>query len=566
MSMAHPIFWWFIFIGLVAISRLWGEPSGDIALGTLIGGAGIFLYLYLYLYLYLHLFLHQPNARAGEPAEISCAAAVSASFTAGIASLFTYVQAARGGRGIALHGGQGNPNWLGLLLALSIPLTLEFALAQKKQAKRRWFWPLLFLTLFQIPALLLSHSRVAWIALGAGLLTALLLTLFAPPKNPFRRRAGFFLGGIAILFFCIAISSYLQKAPEEQPQARTAEEERGDVPIQQAWQGRLWIWRAGLDAAWESPWIGRGIGAFPRAYLEAQGLRLQKLPPREASRRYTNAVTAHSDWIESAATAGLPALLALAAALGLAFYQYAKLKHRPLAAGAVVCAALCMAGDSPLHQPAFVLPFSLLLSGAPLPSTQKSFRISNKIVLIVFALSALLCGRALQHYLCVRALTAAKAAALPSLQRGLLQKAVRLDPRDGEAALLLGELELNQGHPGAAVVLLSNSFKWLANPGTLIALGRAHAENGSGDRAARAYQQALEFNPASFHAHIGLALALSASGKWREAQSHLDSARTIFPGHPRLQEATEQVRRRRIDEESLEPQNAGPEALPPDAK
>src|SRR5262245_53200903 len=96
--------------------------------------------------------------------EAAAIARTAASVLGGGAALWALVQAVAGARGLATHGGQGNPNWLGLLLAATLPLSLSALFGAERGSRRRQVLALLVLA--QIPALLLARSRTAWIALA----------------------------------------------------------------------------------------------------------------------------------------------------------------------------------------------------------------------------------------------------------------------------------------------------------------------------------------------------------------------------------------------------------------
>ncbi len=538
----HPILWWCIFIGWMSISRLWGSPGGDLWLGTLFSGLCIALCVRFY----------QPKEAPPDNLPALCAIPIAC-----ISSLFVLIQALRGARGIELHGGQGNPNWLGLVLALTLPLCLEFAFYLRKSGRLRLFALMLTVCALQLPALWLSHSRVAWIALSIAFFSAFVLWLFRPGFLKKRLPAALAISIASICIFTLLYFNFKQPpAPAEPPAPRedTEAQVASDVPIQQAWQGRLWIWRISLLAAKDAFPFGHGLGDFSHAYLGAQGPELKLLPLRTASRRFENAQTAHSDWIESLASGGLPALMCLGASAALLFLAYAR-AQRPLAAAAVLCAALCAAGDSPLHQPAFSVLFGVLLGCAPSlePARSTHIRFPKLFFGIAFLLSVYLSARAFRHYIATRLCTKAEQLALPALSQPLIGKAASLDTQHGQAALLLGLWELDHGDPARAVSELQRSASLLANPGTPIALGNAFMALHQPERAITAYSQSLAWNPASFRAHLNLALALMDTRNYSEAEHHLSAARALFPGHPKLAQAAEYLRKARIDDRTQSP-------------
>src|SRR6185436_6564971 len=127
---------------LAALSLTWGDGHGWRDLATL-GAAALVLL-----------------AAALRPrAEAAAMARATASVLGGGAALWTLLEAMTGARGLALHGGQGNPNWLGLVLAVTLPLSLSALLREGRESRTGRVLALLVLP--QIPALVLAQSRTA---------------------------------------------------------------------------------------------------------------------------------------------------------------------------------------------------------------------------------------------------------------------------------------------------------------------------------------------------------------------------------------------------------------------
>src|SRR6185295_11378231 len=299
----------------------WGAGGGWRDLATL-GGAG--------------LFLAAASLRPRE--EAASIARTAASVLGGGAALWALAEAVTGARGLAVHGGQGNPNWLGLLLATTLPLSLS-ALLRAERGSRGARAVLALLAVPQIPALLLAQSRTAWIALAVAAAATL-----ADRRAPLKRSVGvaFVVSGavaIALVFLLHAGAAH-------------------------SFDGRIWIWRlAARTAAGALPW-GAGLGAFPRLFLDQQGPALAALPTGEAARRFVYATTAHNDWLEITTETGLPGLALLAVAIGAGIVACRRAGARAEAATLIAFAISALA-DSPLRQPAVLLPVALTLASAP---------------------------------------------------------------------------------------------------------------------------------------------------------------------------------------------------------
>jgi tetratricopeptide (TPR) repeat protein len=539
---------WLAFVAWSGASLAWGSPSGISALGTLAGGSGLLL---------------ASRALGFSAWEGRRAAGLTAAGVGGISALFAIAQALGGARGLGIHGGHGNPNWLGLLLAFTLPLSIDLAASLRRESTRAWGFAAAIASV-QVPALILARSRVAWAASLAGLAVWLILS------GALRRNRAIVAGAIAI-----AIGTGSAAARSAPPNATSAEDLAAgaeDTPIAEAWEGRVWIWRASADAALARLPIGAGLGDFAGAYLDAQGKRLANFPPKIASRRFLNATTAHSDWIEVAVSSGLPAPLLLAAAV-IAALGIAIRERRSAEAAALVAFAVCAAGDSPLAQPGFVIPFALLLGASssdsrpnpssnptriqtPIQKARRPIRLPypRAITAIALGCAALLLAAAAATWLGSRKLTRAREGLLPEERLAALASAAKLDPRSGEAALALALAHLEIGDPVRALRELERSRALLANIGTDIAIGNAHLlAGGSRQLAAAAYRRALARHPGSFRARVNLAEALIATGARGEAEEHLAAARSIYPGHPKLALVAERLRKAIIDAETGEP-------------
>lgn len=545
---------WFAFVVWSGVSLAWGSPGGMGALGVWAGASGLLLASRL---------LGISDARR--------AAGLTAAGVGGISALFAIIQAVFGARGLGIHGGHGNPNWLGLILALTLPLSIDLAASFRRESARAWGF-FAMLAAVQVPALILARSRVAWAATLAG------FVIWVFVSGALGKKRAIAAGGAAIAI-AIAVATGLAVAPPSfSAQNANIENDSvvndSDTPVAEAWEGRVWIWRASADAAVRELPFGAGLGDFADAYLDAQGERLADFSPKIASRRFLNATTAHSDWIEVAVNSGLPALFFLAgafvAALGSAIRG-----RRSADAAALFAFAVCAAGDSPLAQPGFVMPFALLLGASsieldvnPVGSSRNepvqknlgrraiSIAYPRAAGLIGLGCAALLLSVAASTWLGARKLTQAREGLLPEERIKTIAAAAKIDPRNGETALALGLAYLEIGDATSALSELQRSRALLANIGTDIAIGNAHLLAGKPDaseRAAAAYRRALARHPGSFRAHVNLAEALIEMGARGEAEEHLAAARSIYPGHPKLALVTERLRKATIDAESGEP-------------
>ena len=501
--------WWCAggFVGWSAITLLWGVPSGlrDVETWT----CGIAL----------------AAASASLGREGAIVAARWAGVLLGAASAGHAVIAfALGVRGFGLHGGQGNPNWLGLLLAPCLFVTADAALALRS-ARPRLALACGAAALLELAALGLSHSRVAWCAAAVGLAVFLVT----------RRSA-----------VAMALAALVMLAPMRAAHAEPSD--ITDAPATDSLRGRAWIWEVSGDAALRSLPFGGGLGRFGHQFLDAQGERLGALPEAEAARHFVNATTAHDEPLQVLAESGVAgfALLLAAFALGVAALLRRDSGFRAGGA-ALVAVAVCALGDSPLRQPAVV--FMVALIFATIAPSRPAPRLARYLGVALAALSAMLLVPATRTWLATRERTAALTGDA-ELRLARLEKSARLDPDSGESALSLGLARLDAGDTRGAFRELVRARGLLADVGIDVALGNVGMAEGRPADAERAYRRALGLDRGSFRAHANLAAALGAEGAFDEADTEADAARRLLPGHPLLAEITERLHRGRAEREA----------------
>ncbi|MEZ4442759.1 MAG: tetratricopeptide repeat protein [Polyangiaceae bacterium] len=397
-----------------------------------------------------------------------------------------------GARGIAVHGGLGNPNWLGISLMVGLPLV----------TRRRVGWVVWGLGLC---ALALSASRSAWLGAVVG------FPLLLPRRL---RLPAWILGGVG----AVAVIGWSQDG---------------------ALEGRWWIWRHALAAWREAPLLGHGAGSFAPAWLAAQGRSLAALPLDEASHRFLFPRTAHEDWLELAVSGGAVALaLGMAAGLGALASSWRRFRA---GSASLLGLGVAMLGDAALHQPMAVLFASVILaSGTPL---RRGRAVAPLRLALVTAGALALPGLGLGWLAERRARAAAERP--PDERVALLEAAHRLAPERAAITFELGLAELSLGDAEAALTYFDAApvpdvGRDVARGNALVALDRLEA-------AVASYRAALATHPASFAAHLNLAEALRRLGKLDEASHSLAQAAELQPHHPKLAPIRESLRRARIE-------------------
>lgn len=504
---------WLGFVVVSGVSVVWGNPTGlDDTMGW-VAATGVAL------------------AAGALPHRVARAAALSAGWWVGSVSAVAVIAQWMGGtRGIALHGGHGNGNWLGLALAVTLPLSVGFAKAAHDRRAPWWAAAVVGVGL-QLPALVLASSRVAWVACAASVAVAAWLAL--PATTTWRRIAG-------ALMIVLVLSTTAWAALRFEP--RNEEQAGGNASTSIA--GRMWIWNASLEAGKTALPLGTGLGEFAHAYLDAQGTALARLPVTEASRRFQNATTAHQEWVQAFVETGPLGLSLLALALGFAMHDAIR-RRDAIMTGTWVALIVSCFGDSPLRQPAVVLLMGLCLAA----QRRRWWKRPTPALGAAFITSSLLLAVGVAAWLACRWETAARDA-MPGEQEAWLERAVQLDGRSGQAALSLGLLRLETGDPRGALTMLATSRDRLANVGTDVAIGNAWMSLGEPAKAERSYERALRRHPGFFRAHANQVEALRVQDKLEQAAQHLAVARRLYPGHPKLAEMEEALRRARQDREA----------------
>ncbi|MBM4359964.1 MAG: tetratricopeptide repeat protein, partial [Deltaproteobacteria bacterium] len=285
---------------------------------------------------------------------------------------------------------------------------------------------------------------------------------------------------------------------------------------------------------------------FPFAFLETQAGLLRGLSSERAAARFVHAVTPHGDWLGLLATGGPLALALALATLALAHRRSVRPEHR----AALLVVGLAALGDDALA----LVPVSTLL-GLLLPPGAGPRRAARRgrllASLILVGAAALLLPALVRRHASQRLLRLAEAAtAEPGAHRELIDRARRIDPEDGEAALASGLAWLTAREPERAIPELEFASGRLANVGTSTALGNAHLELGHVGAAIAAYQEATRLDPGSFRAHANLVEARRRAGDLAGAERALVSARQLQPHHPKLERMAEALRRDRMELES----------------
>ncbi len=513
-----------LFVLVSCVSLAWGRAPGALDLATWLGGAGFAVFA----------------ARAQRVSAVAMAR-LAGLWLGATVSVVAIVSAVAGARGFLLHAGQGNPNWLGLLLAATLPLALDTCIlhVQRGHARTRRFAMSLAFTAPQAVALYLAHSRVAWGAAAVSILFVLAARVRA-------RRRALLTGAAVAVIAALALRGGVAGAVERDAMTN-------DVPASQSLHGRVWIWKSSAVAAKDALPFGVGLGGFGHAFHDAQGRELSRMTPSAAARTYENATTAHQEYLQIAAESGLLAVLAFACALGFGAIAHARRGFHG-GAGALLACAITSLGDSPFRQPAVVIVCALSLgacralhrarrkSAGPRLGTLRTALVLGLLVASGWALLG-----SVRSWLSTRMYLASFSLA-PDARARMLDRSARLSPRSGEPRFEKGLLLLQAGEPAAALEALDAAEERIADPGILAAKGEAYLALGDTVACERAYRSALTWNPGSLRARVGLAEALRQEGRLDDAEAEATLAKKLSPGAAQVRELIDSIREARSDE------------------
>jgi putative inorganic carbon (HCO3(-)) transporter len=224
-----------------------------------------------------------------------------------------------------VYGTLGNPNFVGVLMASSVPLALATISRASSVFGRR------------LAALALAIQAAALVATGSrgavlGLATA--VAVYAVLRWSRRVRIG--LGAVAIFAIVAVVVSPAR-------------------PIDTTAAGRLYLWRVVSPHAWDAPVAGLGPGAVERHFPG-----WQRGAAREGvrDRRFAGLTDhVHNDYLEALVERGVPGLVTLVAPL-IALLVLVIRVPRPVTpelagtTAAVAAGAACALVDFPLARPA----------------------------------------------------------------------------------------------------------------------------------------------------------------------------------------------------------------------
>ncbi|MDP4143031.1 MAG: O-antigen ligase family protein [Bacillota bacterium] len=211
---------------------------------------------------------------------------------------------------IDVYGTIGNRNSFGSYLVLILPIFIfAFLFSSKKVAKLTF----LVISCMLYYCLLATFTRGAWIGFAASIFTCIFVTFRY--KKPLFKELLFILGGFIIItiLFCSFCDGFAERMASIAADANSVVSKSTDY--QNSGSGRIKIWEMTLGIIHDKPLLGSGPETLNLAFIKKYGHGLD----------YGGVVTkAHNEYLNIAATTGVPALLCYIIILGIIIYKAIK--------------------------------------------------------------------------------------------------------------------------------------------------------------------------------------------------------------------------------------------------
>ncbi|MDQ7822114.1 MAG: O-antigen ligase family protein [Candidatus Eremiobacteraeota bacterium] len=206
-------------------------------------------------------------------------------------------------------GTMGNPTFLGGFLVMVLPVSTFFLVdgSLRKEPYRRIIFAVIWLTL--LVALLFSHSRGAWVALGISHLVMILLAWSHVGSEVRKKIVAVCL--IALVAFLLLWSAESSAKREFSILKRL----RDTFSFREINLDRLFLWKIGLANFYCHPYIGTGPGSYP--YIFSQ---YRYFEPLENRGRVALPESCHNEVIETASSMGIAGLVLYGVLFLLVFY------------------------------------------------------------------------------------------------------------------------------------------------------------------------------------------------------------------------------------------------------
>jgi len=397
----------------------------------------------------------------------------------------------------------GSPGRLAGYLALCLPAAAHLYSGAKGKITGRLLVATGIICAFSIA---LTQSRSGAAAAVSALLIYVTLSYFAGVRDTGARRRM-----VAAAVFFLVMLSILAVGPETIQQKTRNKRKTPAFFVEKAKSGsvtqRLLIWESALEMIKSEPLAGYGIGSFASSYPCGQ---MKVLSSPEKFSRYKDivgkriATYAHNDYLQIAASTGIPGLLVflLFPVFGFRTFlrglcggdDFARL-HGPCAAAAVTAVGVQALLDFPLFMPETAL-FGWLMLGymASSATNQRACGESRPVRFAVAVAAGIFCFAAACPLVSVIHLEMARSALARndlSLAEKHLNTAYGFDPSEPEIPFEEARVKRSEGNFSRSVYYCEEALRLSCNPKYSYCAGISRYLMGDIDNAESAFEHIL---------------------------------------------------------------------------
>ena len=233
----------------------------------------------------------------------------------------------------------GQPNWLASYLALTLPLSITFALIYTNKRLKIF---LIATSLIIFTALVMTNSRAGIIAIAVAFSSLLILDRLRLLKKKSKELVILGLGFILItLIFGTTLFSrvselFVTSGKQNLPQDITSQTQQASPKPGGTESGiiRLIVWKGAIKAFWQRPILGWGPETFAYAYYQNRPAEHNKTT--EWNFFYNKA---HNEFLNYLTTSGIFGIILYISFIALVIYQLLR-KSSPLISKTIAAAAI----------------------------------------------------------------------------------------------------------------------------------------------------------------------------------------------------------------------------------